>query len=117
MRIATLFHLPILLLLSAAAAASPRSEAALRLDGEWRGPDYVLKVDSRRAQASVNPERPFEWQRFEVKEAEGDEVVFSIGAELFEARMDGEMLLLTGTAFRGERVLFRGEGLRGTTDE
>ena len=66
-------------------AASPFAEAARRLDGEWRGDGYVLRVDSQRAQASIDPERPFQWQRFLVKEVTGDEIVFAIGAELFEA--------------------------------
>jgi hypothetical protein len=97
--------------------ASPFSEAAERLDGEWRGTDYVLRVDAKRAQASINPALPFEWRRFEVKELRGLEIVFSIGAELYEATIEDEILVLTSTSFRGERILFRGDGLRGTTDE
>lgn len=87
------------------AAASPFVDAAERLDGEWRGDGFVLKVDSHRAQASLDPERPFQWQRFLVREVTDDEVVFAVGAELFEARLDAGMLTLTGTTFRGERVL------------
>jgi hypothetical protein len=116
------FRLPLLTLglcvwLGAHALASPFSEAADRLDGEWRGTDFVLRVDAKRAQASINPDRPFEWQRFAVKEVAGSEIVFSIGAELYEAMIEAETLVLTSTSFRGERILFRGTPLRGTTDE
>lgn len=94
-------------LASMPAAASPFAEAAAQLDGEWRGDAFVLKVDSRRAQASIDPNRPFEWQRFIVKEVTDAEVIFAIGSELFEATVDAETLTLTGTSFRGERVLRR----------
>jgi hypothetical protein len=100
-----------------ASAASPFSEAADRLDGVWRGADFVLRVDARRAQASVDAARPFEWERFLIKEVGEGEIVFSIGAELFEAKVEANMLTLTSTAFRGARVLMRGGDLRGTTTE
>jgi hypothetical protein len=107
--------------------ASPFGDAAERLNGEWRSGDFVLRIDARRAQASTASDRPFEWQRFIVKEVAGNEIVFSVGAELFEAVIDADTLVLSGTDFRGERVLFRGTadgkpedagdvGLRGTTD-
>jgi hypothetical protein len=98
-------------------AASPFSEAADLLDGEWEGTDFVLHIDAKRAQASVDPDRPFEWRRFVVREVTPTEVVFAIGSELFEARVDSDILVLTSTGFRGERILFRGAPLRGTTDE
>jgi hypothetical protein len=104
-------------LLGASAAASPFSDAAERLDGEWRGEGFVLRVDSRRAQASMALDRPFEWQRFLIKEVREDAIVFSIGPELFEARVEAEILVLTGTSFRGERVLFRDAALRGATSD
>jgi hypothetical protein len=88
-------------------AASPFADAARRLDGEWRGDGYVLRIDSQRAQASLDPERPFQWQRFIVKEVTDDEIVFSIGAELFEASVDADRLVLTGTSFRGEAEMIR----------
>ena len=100
------------------AAASPFSDAAGRLDGEWRGSDFVLRVDARRAQASIEPDRPFAWERFLVKEVTPTEIVFAIGPELYQARIEDEVLTLTGTSFHGTRVLFRPEGgLRGTTAE
>jgi hypothetical protein len=109
----------------AAHALSPFDEAARRLDGVWRGDGYALKVDARRAQANIDPEKPFQWQRFEVKEVGDGEIVFSVGAEIFEAKLAGDELELTSTAFRGERLLERqatpgpGEpadlGLRGAT--
>jgi hypothetical protein len=87
--------------------ASPFVDAATRLEGGWEGDNYVLRVDAQRAQASVDAARPFAWQRFLVKEVEGDRVTFAIGAELFEATIDADSLVLTSTSFRGERKLRR----------
>lgn len=98
-------------------AASPFSQAAELLDGQWRGGDFVLKVDARRAQASLDPDRPFAWEHFLIKDVSGKEIVFTVGAELFEAKLDAGTLTLTGTSFRGARVLFREANLRGTTAE
>ena len=98
-------------------AASRYEDAAQRLDGEWRGADLVLRIDAERAQASMTPDRPFEWRRFIIKDIRPDEIVFSIGAELYEAKVDADTLTLTGTSFRGARVLFRDDDLRGTTSE
>lgn len=122
---------PILLALglsgSAALAASPVDEAARLLDGAWRGDGFSLKVDSRRAQANIDPERPFEWRRFAVKQVAEGEIVFAIGAEIFEAKLSDDSLELTSTTFRGERRLERDGpaaeidysdlGLRGTTSD
>jgi len=99
------------------AYASPFSEAAGRLDGQWRGSDFVLRVDAKRAQASIDPGRPFAWEHFLIKEVSAEEIVFTIGAELFEAKVDAGTLTLTGTSFRGPRVLFRDTSLRGTTSD
>jgi len=92
-------------------------QAARQLDGDWRGADFVLRVDARRAQASLDPVHPFAWEHFLIKEVSEDEIVFSVGAELFEARVDSDTLTLTGTSFRGTRVLYREANLRGTTSE
>ena len=100
-----------------AAAATLFSEAAQRLNGEWRGPDFVLRVDAKRAQASVDIARPFEWERFLIKDVSEGEITFSVGAELFEAKLAEGTLTLTGTSFRGPRVLLRETTLRGTTSE
>ena len=99
----------LVLLLSSplAAADSPFVEAAQRLDGAWTAPNYELRVDSSRAQANVDQDRPFRWQRFVVKEVAGEKVIFTIGSELFEAVVDSDTLTLTSTSFRGERVLQR----------
>jgi hypothetical protein len=111
---------------SLAEAASPVDEAARLLDGVWRGEDYALTVDSRRAQANTNPGKPFQWQRFVVKSVDDEAILFAIGAEIFEARIDGDVLQLSSTSFRGERRLTREQtfgaaggsesGLRGATD-
>ena len=105
-----------------AGAAPLFSEAAAQLDGEWRGDDFVLKIDSRRAQASIDPARPFEWRHFLVKDVTDEEIVFTVGADLYEARIDADKLTLTSTSFRGERLLVRtsppnDSNLRGTTAE
>lgn len=89
------------------AADSPFLVAAARLDGEWHGEGFALRVDSYRAQANVRLDRPFQWQRFLVKEVAGEKVTFTVGAELFEATLDGDSLRLTSTSFRGERLLQR----------
>ena len=102
--------------LTSPAAGSALEDAARRLNGDWRSDTFVLRIDSARSQASVTPERPFEWQRFVVKEVAEDEIVFTVGAELFEAELEADTLVLTGTGFRGRRVLYRGapaDGLRG----
>lgn len=98
-------------------AASTYAEAGRLLDGEWSNETFVLRIDAARAQASMSPERPFEWKRFLIKEASGNEVVFTIGAELFEAVVEAGSLTLTGTTFRGERVLFRDPDLRGSASD
>lgn len=100
-----------------ASAAATFAEAARMLNGEWHGDALVLRIDAERAQASMAADRPFHWQRFVIKDIRGDEVIFAIGAELFEAKIGGDTLTLTGTSFRGARVLFRDTGLRGTTAE
>lgn len=89
------------------AAASPFADAASQLDGRWEGDGFVLKIDSSRAQASLDPSRPFHWQRFVVKEVTEDAFIFAIGNELFQATVDAEALRLSGTSFRGEKVLRR----------
>jgi hypothetical protein len=106
-------------LISAASAfaATAFSEAAQRLDGEWRGADFVLRVDAKRAQASVDAARPFNWERFLIKDVSAEAITFAVGAELFEAKLAEGTLTLTGTSFRGPRVLFRETSLRGTTSE
>lgn len=106
-----------LILGAQSSGASEFFDAAKRLDGEWRGGSFVLKVDAGRAQASVDPARPFEWENFLVKEVSGEAIVFAVGAELYEAKLDADTLTLTGTTFRGSRVLMRESSLRGTTSE
>lgn len=98
-----------------AAAASTFADASRLLDGEWSNDTVVLRIDAERAQASMTPDRPFEWKRFVIRDAQGNEVIFAIGAELYEATVAGDSLTLTGTSFRGKRVLFREPELRGTT--
>jgi hypothetical protein len=88
---------------------SKNDEAALslarQLSGVWRAEDFVLHIDAERAQANMNLNAPFEWQRFLVKRIYGNTVAFSLGAELFQARLSDEGVILTGTTLRGERNL------------
>jgi len=117
MRVRVLLFGAALIVSAPFACASPFSEAAGLLDGQWRGGDFVLRVDAKRAQASIDPVRPFEWEHFLIKDVTSKEIVFTIGAELFEAKLDTDTLTLTGTSFRGARVLFRDTALRGTTSD
>ena len=83
------------------------TEAARRLDGAWEGDGAVLRVDRERAQANVDAERPFRWQRFLIKEVDGDLIVFTVGPELYEGLLAGDNLTLSSTIFRGERKMTR----------
>lgn len=101
------------------AAAGVFSDAADRLDGAWQSDDFVLRIDAKRAQASVDPVRPFEWRHFLIKEVTAREIVFTIGGELFQASIDEDFLTLTSTSFRGSRLLSRGnaDDLRESTSD
>jgi hypothetical protein len=114
------FFLALLVLpaLCAAAFATPFGDAATKLDGEWHGDGFILRIDAKRAQASIDLKHPFSWERFLVKEITPDRIVFTIGAELYEAELNQDTLTLSGTSFSGDRVLFREEGgLRGTVPQ
>ena len=87
--------------------SNPLYDAAKKLDGTWRGDGYSLTVDSQRDQARIDPNRPFEWQRFLVQEVTADEVIFSIGAEIYEAKVGADQLTLSGSSFRGEHRMRR----------
>ena len=108
-RLLIVWIIPFMAVLSpvSVSTASPFLDAAEFLNGNWRGDDFVLRVDSHRAQASVDAKRPFEWDRFLIRRVTDDEVIFAIGAELFEARLRDDTIVLTGTSFQGERVLGR----------
>lgn len=95
------------LVLCLAAAAATFWDAAKRLDGTWRNNAFELRVDAARAQASIDRERPFHWQRFVIKEVTDQEILFTVGAELFTAVVTPDGLTLTGTNFRGKQVLLR----------
>lgn len=101
----------------ALASASPFSDAATLLDGTWRGGDFILRIDAKRAQASVDADRPFAWKQFLIKEAAPGDIVFAVGADIYEARVEADTLTLTGTSFRGARVLMREAALRGPVAE
>ena len=81
--------------------------AAQRLEGVWSGDGYTLRIDNGRAQANISPNMPFEWQRFVIRRASADSVVFVLGRSLFEARLSDRTITLTSTDFRGEQVLTR----------
>jgi hypothetical protein len=82
-----------------------------QLDGRWEGSDFVLRVDSSRAQANINTAEPFQWQRFIVRRVLDSRIDFAIGAEVFSAEVRSNELTLSSTSFRGERVLKRQEPL------
>lgn len=78
-----------------------------RLEGVWHSSNYILRVDAGRLQANVNGNAPFSWQRFRVRQASSNEVVFAVGAQIFVAKVAESSLRLTSTSFRGEKELTR----------
>jgi hypothetical protein len=94
-------------------SASVFWDAAQKLDGMWESDVFLMKIDSARAQASVDPKKPFQWQRFIVKDVAEDTIVFTIGSEMFEATLESDELILTSSSFRGERILQRPQPLLG----
>jgi hypothetical protein len=80
-------------LLDGSPAAAAEAHAAL--NGRWRG-DMQLTIDTHRAQAHLDPELPFQWEAFNVKNVEGGMVVFTVGARLFIAYVSGDQMMLTG---------------------
>jgi hypothetical protein len=86
---------------------STEFKAATRLEGDWRGEGFRLQIDPHRAQANFDPSAPFEWKRFVVSGESENSVMFVLGAELFQARLSKSRMLLTSTAFRGEREMVR----------
>jgi hypothetical protein len=78
-----------------------------RLEGNWRGDGLRLQIDAERAQANIDAAAPFEWKRFVVSRATERSVVFVLGADVFHAELSDGSLLLTSTAFRGEREMLR----------
>lgn len=78
-----------------------------QLDGTWTGALSVLRVDRERAQANLDQDLPFKWERFLVREFSSGTLLFTIGAELFEARLQPDSIVLTGSAFRGEHAFWR----------
>jgi hypothetical protein len=77
------------------------------VDGKWNGDGFALKVDSARAQANVDPTLPYQWDRYEIKSVSDGRMIFSIGAELYEAWVSPRSISLSSTSFRGERRLNR----------
>jgi hypothetical protein len=77
------------------------------LEGKWDGDGFVLEVDSARAQANIDPTLPYQWDRYGIKTVADGMVIFTVGAELYQASVDGESIMLSSTGFRGERRLDR----------
>jgi len=83
------------------------STASTRLNGTWLGDGYQLNVDSEREQANIDPRAPFAWERIEIKRISGNEVVFVLGSDLFQATIAENTITLKSTSFPGERFLKR----------
>jgi hypothetical protein len=81
--------------------------ASARLDGTWLGDGYQLSIDSEREQANIDPQAPFSWKRIAIKRISGNEVVFVLGGELFQAAITENAVTLKSTGFSGERLLKR----------
>jgi hypothetical protein len=77
------------------------------LDGRWSGGEFDIRIDAERSQANLDPEKPFKWERFIVKDATGSRVVFTIGARLFMAELTEDAMTITGFDFPGEVILNR----------
>jgi hypothetical protein len=86
---------------------SALSNLVPELDGQWEGDGYFLRIDRERAQANIDADRGFAWQAFSIKGGLGDAILFIIGTELYEARVNGETLSLSSSSFRGEKLLRR----------
>jgi hypothetical protein len=80
---------------------------ANHLAGTWQNQSHVLRVDPFRAQASLSRDSPFEWQKFRVREGGREEIVFTIGAQVYVAKLDNTSLVLSSTSFRGDETLTR----------
>lgn len=83
-------------------------EALTTLDGHWRGDGLEIVIDSRRAQARIDRQLPFQWEAFNIRNVEGSLVVFTIGPRLFIAQVTGDDLALSspgaGEASRLHRI-------------
>ncbi len=77
------------------------------IEGRWLGDGLQVVVDADRAQANMDPWKPFDWRHIEVKEYDGAAITFSIGAELFYGTLEADTMTLEGTSFRGTKILER----------
>jgi len=91
----------------ATAADASGIEAFHALDGYWRGSGLELTIDPHRAQARLDPRRPFQWEPVNIRNVEGNMVVFTIGPRLFIAYVDGDDLTLTSPGTQQPSVLRR----------
>ena len=96
-----------LLLLWSAEVGFAEPSARPVLEGEWSGSGMSLSIDAARAQARVDATKPFQWESFDVLNVAGPMVVFSVGARLFIAYLDGDRMTLTSRGHAGEWTLHR----------
>jgi hypothetical protein len=100
-----------MLVAAAAMLALPgasRADALLRaLDGQWFGDGFNVAIDSARAQARLDPKKPFQWEAFRIRNVSGEMVVFTIGPRLFIGYLGEDMLTLTSPGLQGARLLRR----------
>jgi hypothetical protein len=89
------------------AEASALADNLSVLEGRWLGDGLQVVVDADRAQANMDPWKPFDWRHIEVKEFDGAAITFSIGAELFYGTLEADTMTLEGTSFRGTKILQR----------
>ena len=101
-----------LAVLSTAAGSSATSAEALNaLDGHWQGTGLDIIIDSRRAQARPDRQLPFQWDAFNIRNVEGNLVVFTIGQELFIGQLNGDELALTSPGAQQPSILRRARRL------
>ena len=97
----------IAVLFAALAAAHASAQILPALEGEWRGEELSLAIDQRRGQARLDLGRPFHWERFILKEVDGERIVFTIGARLFAATLDDDSLSVEAPGYGGPQLLRR----------
>lgn len=91
-------------------AGTPDERSSLQkamglLDGKWSGDGFVLDIDGVRAQAHVDPRRPYQWDRYALITVLDGALIFNVGPDVYRASIQEKSLVLSSTSFRGERRL------------
>lgn len=83
-------------------------DAERALNGTWDGDGTILRIDTRRMQVNLDPDKPFDWRPLWLEDISGKMVTFTIGTMPYIALFASETaLILTSPSFEGERSLRR----------